>query len=164
MMAREIKLAKIADYMEGQVEQLLRATVLKADGKLKEKSPVDLGRFRIGWQIGENASNSTPPPPGDYRGKETPPKGSNYIVGQEKLGNYYSIHNNLPYAEKLANAAPGSGSTTEKRYNPKRKVDNWETPGGGSSHQTDGPGWIDLIAKEMQQTVRSQYEKIKRQG
>lgn len=164
MMAREIKLAKIADYMEGQVEQLLRATVLKADGKLKEKSPVDLGRFRIGWQIGENASNSTPPPPGDYRGKETPPKGSNYIVGQEKLGNYYSIHNNLPYAEKLANAAPGSGLTTEKRYNPNRKVDNWETPGGGSSHQTDGPGWIDLIAKEMQQTVRSQYEKIKRQG
>ena len=164
MMAREIKLAKIADYMEGQVEQLLRVTVFETDGKLKEKSPVDLGRFRIGWQIGENASNSTPPPPGDYRGKETPPKGSNYIVGQEKLGNYYSIHNNLPYAEKLANAAPGSGLTTEKRYNPNRKVDNWETPGGGSSHQTDGPGWIDLIAKEMQQTVRSQYEKIKRQG
>ena len=136
MMAREIKLAKIADYMEGQVEQLLRATVLKADGKLKEESPVDLGRFRIGWQIGENASNSTPPPPGDYRGKEAPPKGSNYIVGQEKLGNYYSIHNNLPYAEPLAN---------------------------GHSPQADA-GWIDLIAKEMQQTVRSQYEKIKRQG
>ena len=136
MMAREIKLAKIADYMEGQVEQLLRATVLKADGKLKEESPVDLGRFRIGWQIGENASNSTPPPPGDYRGKEAPPKGYNYIVGQEKLGNYYSIHNNLPYAEPLAN---------------------------GHSPQADA-GWIDLIAKEMQQTVRSQYEKIKRQG
>ena len=164
MMAREIKLAKIADYMEGQVEQLLRQTVFTTDRKLKEQSPVDLGRFRIGWQIGENASNSTPPPPGDYRGKETPPKGYNYIVGQEKLGNYYSIHNNLPYAEKLANAAPGEGKATERRYNPNRKVENWETPGGGSSHQTDGPGWIDLIGKEMQSYVRSQYEKIKRQG
>jgi len=163
-MAREIKLAKIADYMEGQVEQLLRQTVFTTDRKLKEQSPVDLGRFRIGWQIGENASNSTPPPPGDYRGKETPPKGYNYIVGQEKLGNYYSIHNNLPYAEKLANAAPGEGKATERRYNPNRKVENWETPGGGSSHQTDGPGWIDLIGKEMQSYVRSQYEKIKRQG
>ena len=163
-MAREIKLAKIADYMEGQVEQLLRQTVFTTDRKLKEQSPVDLGRFRIGWQIGENASNSTPPPPGDYRGKETPPKGYNYIVGQEKLGNYYSIHNNLPYAEKLANAAPGEGKATERRYNPNRKVENWETPGGGSSHQTNGPGWIDLIGKEMQSYVRSQYEKIKRQG
>ena len=135
-MAREIKLSKIADYMEGQVEQLLRATVLTTDGKLKEKSPVDLGRFRIGWQIGENASNSTPPPPGDHRGKEAPPKGYNYIVGQEKLGNYYSIHNNLPYAELLAN---------------------------GYSPQADA-GWVDLIGKEMQAYVRSQYEKIKRQG
>ena len=164
MMAKEIKLAKIADYMEGQVEQLLRVTVLETDRKLKEASPVDLGRFRIGWQIGENSNNSTPPPPGDYRNKDAPPKGSNYIAGQEKLGNYYSIHNNLPYAEKLANAAPGSGKKKETRYNPKREVDNWKEPGGGSSHQTDGPGWIDLIAKEMQQTVRSQYEKIKRQG
>jgi hypothetical protein len=164
MMAKEIKLSQIGDYMEGQIEQLLRVTVLEADGKLKEKSPVDLGRFRIGWQIGENASNSTPPPPGDYRGKEAPPKGYNYIAGQEKLGNYYSIHNNLPYAEKLADAAPGSGLKTETRYNPKREVKNWETPGSGSSHQTNGPGWIDLIGKEMQAFVRSAYEQIKRQG
>lgn len=163
-MAKEIKLAKIADYMEGQVEQLLRVTVFETDRKLKEASPVDLGRFRIGWQIGENSNNSTPPRPGDYRNKDAPPKGSNYIAGQEKLGNYYSIHNNLPYAEKLANAAPGSGLKTETRYNPKREVKNWGTPGGGSSHQTNGPGWIDLIGKEMQAYVRSKYEKIKRQG
>ena len=136
MMAKEIKLAKIADYMEGQVEQLLRVTVFEADQKLKEKSPVDLGRFRIGWQIGENSNNSTPPPPGDYRGKDAPPKGSNYIAGQEKLGNYYSIHNNLPYAEPLANG-----------YSPQANA-----------------GWIDLIGKEMQAYVRSQYEKIKRQS
>lgn len=164
MMAKEIKLSQIADYMEGQVEQLLRSTVFKADQELKSQSPVDLGRFRIGWQIGENSNNSTPPPPGDYRGREAPPKGSNYIVGQEKLGNYYSIHNNLPYAEKLATAAPGSGLKKEIRSNPTREVDNWETPGGGSSHQTDGPGWIDLIAKEMQAFVRSSYEQIKRQS
>ena len=163
-MAREIKLSQIGDYMEDQVEQLLRATVLEADTKLKENSPVDTGRFRISWQVGENAANSKPAPKGDYEGTPAPLKGSNYRAGQEKLGNYYSIHNNLPYAEKLANAAPGSGLKTETRYNPKRKVKNWETPGGGSSHQTNGPGWIDLIGKQMQAYVRSQYEKIKRQG
>ena len=136
MMAKEIKLAKIADYMEGQVEQLLRETVLQTDTLLKQNSPVDTGRFRVSWQVGENNANSTPAPPGDYKGTAAPLKGSNYTAGQEKLGNYYSIHNNLPYAEPLAN---------------------------GHSPQADA-GWIDLIAKEMQQTVRSAYEQIKRQG
>lgn len=136
MMAREIKLAKIADYMEGQVELLLRNTVLETDSKLKLGSPVDTGRFRVSWQVGENANNSTPATPGDYKGTPAPLKGSNYQAGQEKLGNYYSIHNNLPYAEPLAN---------------------------GHSPQADA-GWIDLIGKEMQAYVRSQYEKIKRQG
>jgi len=136
MMAREIKLAKIADYMEGQIEQLLRVTVLETDSKLKKGSPVDTGRFRVSWQVGENANNSTPAPPGDYKGTPAPLKGSNYNAGQEKLGNYYSIHNNLPYAEPLAN---------------------------GHSPQADA-GWVDLIGKQMQAYVRSQYEKIKRQG
>lgn len=136
MMAKEIKLSQIGDHMEGQVEQLLRATVFEADGMLKEGSPVDTGRFRVSWQIGENSSNSTPAPPGDYKGKDAPPKGYNYIAGQEKLGNYYSIHNNLPYAEPLANG-----------YSPQASA-----------------GWIDLIGKEMQAFVRSSYEQIKRQG
>ena len=136
MMAKEIKLAKIADYMEGQIEQLLRVTVLETDSKLKQSSPVDTGRFKVSWQVGENANNSTPAPPGDYKGTPAPLKGSNYNAGQEKLGNYYSIHNNLPYAEPLAN---------------------------GHSPQADA-GWVDLIGKQMQAYVRSQYEKIKRQG
>ena len=135
-MAREIKLTQIAGYMEDQVEQLLRTTVLETDRKAKEGSPVDTGRFRISWQVGENAANSTPAPKGDYRGTSAPLKGSNYTAGQEKLGNYYSIHNNLPYAERLANG-----------YSPKADA-----------------GWVDLIGKQMQAYVRSQYEKIKRQG
>ena len=135
-MAREIKLSQIGDYMEDQVEQLLRVTVLETDRKAKEGSPVDTGRFRISWQVGENNANSTPAPKGNYRGTPAPLKGSNYQAGQEKLGNYYSIHNNLPYAERLANG-----------YSPKADA-----------------GWIDLIGKQMQAYVRSQYEKIKRQG
>ena len=135
-MAREIKLSQIANFMEGQVEQLLRTTVLETDRKAKEGSPVKTGRFRISWQVGENAANSTPAPKGDYKGTPAPLKGSNYQAGQEKLGNYYSIHNNLPYAERLANG-----------YSPKADA-----------------GWIDLIGKQMQAYVRSQYEKIKRQG
>ena len=135
-MAKEIKLTQIAGYMEDQVEQLLRVTVLETDSKLKKESPVDTGRFQISWQVGESNANSTPAPKGDYRGAPAPLKGSNYTAGQEKLGNYYSIHNNLEYAEALAN---------------------------GHSPQASA-GWIDLIGKEMQAFVRSAYEQIKRQG
>ena len=57
-MARTIKLAQIGSYMKGQVEQLLRATVLQTDTLLKQNSPVDTGRFRASWQIGENATGN----------------------------------------------------------------------------------------------------------
>jgi hypothetical protein len=71
----------------------------------------------------------------------------------------------LPYAEKLAIAPPGSGvNEEEKRYNPYRKVKNWASPGGGSSIQTDGPGWVQQIAKDIQGFVRVNAERIGRQS
>ena len=74
------------------------------------------------------------------------------------------ISNALPYAEKLADAAGGAGSKTVTRYDPKRKVRTWASPGKGSSIQTDGPGWLELIAKEMEGYARSEYERIKRKS
>jgi len=135
-MARVIKLDQISNFMEGQVEQLLRVVVLEADSRLKAESPVNTGRFRMNWAIGENVNSSENIPEGDYRGQPAPPKGLNYKPGNEKLGNFYSIHNNLPYAESLAD---------------------------GSSPQAKA-GWIDLIAKEMQSYARSEYERIKRKS
>jgi hypothetical protein len=56
-------------------------------------------------------------PPGDYRGQPVPPAASHGIQ-QERVGNVYSVHNNLPYAEKLATGAAGSGvNEEEKRSN-----------------------------------------------
>lgn len=149
MMAREIKLAKIADYMEGQVEQLLRITVFETDARLKEGSPVDTGRLRISWKVGENANNSAPAPPGDYRGTPAPLKGFNYTAGQEKLGNYYSIHNNLPYAEPVI-----YGTSLPRSWNGQWRVKDDQIV----------KSYPDLISKEMQAFVRSAYEQIKRQG
>ena len=161
-MAKEIRLDQIADHMEGQVEKLLRKTVLEADSRLKQASPVDLGRFRNSWAIGQNAAPFDGQEEGDYRNKQPQVIRANY--GTEKLGNYYSIHNNLPYAEKLAYAQGGSGKKEEKRYKPDRKVTNWGKPGQGSSHQTNGPGWIDLINNDLRDYVKAEYERIKRQS
>jgi hypothetical protein len=134
-MARTIRVGDIGDYCNQQMEKLLRATVLETDGLVKSKSPVDTGRFRLGWQVGENAAGSTPPPPGNYSGIP-PMQAYNYQAGQEKLGNIYSVHNNLPYAEPLAD---------------------------GSSKQAQ-PGWVQGIAKDVQTRVQTAAARIGRES
>ena len=49
-MARIIKLNQIADFMGGQVDQLVRAMTLEGERRLKEETPVDTGRLRNSWQ------------------------------------------------------------------------------------------------------------------
>jgi hypothetical protein len=60
----------------------------------------------------------------------------NYQAGQERLGNIYSVHNNLPYAEPLAN---------------------------GTSNQASA-GWIQGIAKDVQGRVITAAAKIGRES
>jgi hypothetical protein len=147
-MTRSIRIGDIGNYCEQQVEQLLRATVLEADRRLKERSPVDTGRLRMSWQIGENSAGGTPAAPGNYRGMASPPVAINYQAGQERLGNVYSIHNNLPYAEPVV---MGTGLPP-----------SW----GGVYRTRQGtvPGFPDLVAREVQRFVRTGWEAIKRRG
>ena len=131
-MARAIRVDQIGEYVQGRLEQLLRVTVLETDARLKDESPVKTGRFKGGWAIGQNAAPYQGPPPGDYGSSNPPPKAVNYVLGQEKLGNVYSVHNNLPYAEPLAN---------------------------GSSKQAND-GWVQGIAKDLQGFVRTNAARI----
>jgi len=132
-MAREIRLDQISDYLEGRMDQLLRVTVLETDKRLKLASPVDTGRFRASWQVGENAAPGGQAAPGSYG---SAPELTRIGYSQEKVGNIYSVHNNLPYAEPLAN---------------------------GSSDQAS-PGWVQGIAKDMQSFVLSNAAKIGKQS
>jgi hypothetical protein len=70
---RVIKLGDFGDYSKRQVEKLLEFAVLETDTLLKSTSPVDLGRFRLSWAIGQNATPFPGLPPGDYRGQPVPP-------------------------------------------------------------------------------------------
>ena len=63
-MARVIRLDQVGTYVEQQMEKLLRAAVLETDTLLKAASPVDLGRFRASWQVGENAAPGGQKPEG----------------------------------------------------------------------------------------------------
>ena len=143
-MARIIRIEDIGDYANNQMEKLLRAAVLETDSLLKQASPVDTGRFRASWQVGENSAGTydagpqqSPSNPG--RDKTSAPAGPMFPLRkmnyqQERIGNVYSVHNNLPYAESLAN---------------------------GSSKQT-APGWIQGIAKDVQGRVRIAADDIGR--
>ncbi len=132
-MARQIRLDQISDYVEGRMNELLRSTVLRTDQLVKSKSPVDTGRFKLSWQVGENAAPGKGKPPGNYSG-DAPIERIGY--SQEKIGNVYSVHNNLPYAEPLAN---------------------------GTSKQAS-PGWVQGIAKDMQTFVVKNAAKIGRES
>lgn len=132
-MARTIRLGQIGDYASEQMEKLLRAAVLETDSLLKQASPVDTGRFRASWQVGENAAPGGQVPEGRY-GSAPPLSRVNYQ--QEQLGNIYSVHNNLPYAEPLAN---------------------------GSSKQAP-PGWVQGVAKDVQGRVRIAAARIGQQS
>ena len=132
-MASTIRVGDIGDYAKRQFEQLLRAAVLETDNLAKNASPVDTGRFRASWQVGENAAPGGVKPEGSY--PSTPPI-DRLGYQQEKLGNVYSVHNNVSYAEFLAN---------------------------GSSPKAPA-GWVQGIAKDVQGRVRIAAERIGRQS
>ena len=124
-MSVEIPINGIGDFLESEVDKLLRVVVFEVDAAVKENTPVDTGRMAASWMIGENEANGEPKGPGKYT-SAGPAKGSNYQPGQEKVGNVYSIHNNLPYAEVICYTDHS------------KKAD---------------PGWFELIAKNTSKRV-----------
>ena len=146
-MARTIRVGDIGNYANNQMEKLLRAAVLETDSLLKQASPVDTGRFRASWQVGENSAGSydagpQQQPVNSGRSLTSPPakpmpplRKMNY--DRERIGNVYSVHNNLPYAEPLAN---------------------------GSSKQARPGGWVQGVAKDVQGRVRMAAAKIGRES
>jgi hypothetical protein len=144
-MPRTIAISGIGDYAGEQYEKLLRAAVLETDKRLKEASPVDTGRLRASWQIGENTASGGVKPPGKYPSVVLPPDRLNYQ--RERLGNIYSIHNNLPYVEPVLmgdNLPP-----------------SWKGAWRSKGNQIQR-GYPLVIAKDMQSWIKQQADKIGR--
>jgi hypothetical protein len=155
-MARTIRVGDIGDYANSQMEKLLRSAVLETELLLKMASPVDTGRFRASWATGENTAGSydggeQQPATGQYKDATSPPKDPSlerrisigYQSGQERIGNIYSVHNNLPYAERLATASTKDGRAWSKQAN---------------------AGWVQGIAKDVQGRVRIAAARIGRES
>lgn len=131
-MTRRIDLSQIGSFSQEKYEQLLRAVVFETDSRLKQESPVDTGRFRLSWAISEQGTPGYDAGPQDGPTAITPPRRLDYQV--ERAGGVYHIHNNLPYAEPLANG-----------------------------HSRRAPaGWTDRIAREMTAWARQTADAIGR--
>ena len=157
-MARRINLSQIGNFSQEKYEQLLREVVFETDRRLKEASPIDTGRLRLAWSIGENSTPGYDPGPQTSAVGITPPRRLNY--GAERAGNVYHIHNSLPYAEPVL-----YGTNLPPSWNGSwRSVSHSMRDG----KPVTGPppqikiGYPDLIAREMTDWARQAANQIGR--
>jgi len=131
-MARIIKITEIDQHVKRKYEKLITAAVAETYKSLVQKSPVDVGRFRASWAVGENDASFPGEPAGRaYYPAPNPNQPRKIGYQKERIGNVYGVYNNLPYAEKLETASLGKGSST----------------------QTNGPGWVRATAKRVQSII-----------
>ena len=106
----------IGDHCKATVNELIQETVLTLDRKIKLKSPVDTGRFRMSWQVGQDRADG---------GFGVGPVGlgvskiDRINYGKEKIGHTYWIHSNLPYSEPVAagtNLPPSWGGVYRSKW------------------------------------------------
>ena len=147
MTTRNTKLSQIGDYCEDQYNQLLRVTVIETDRRLKKASPTDSGRLRASWQIGENNASGGNKPEGEYPHIILPAERINYT--RERVGNVYSIHNNVPYAEPVL-----MGTNLPR---------SWQGRWRSKNDQIE-KGYPLVIEKDMTDFVRQNAERIGRQS
>ena len=131
-MATRIKITEVGQHVKGKYEKLITAAVAETYKSLVQKSPVDTGRFKISWAVGENDASFPGEPAGqDSYAAPNPNQPRKIGYQKERIGKVYSVYNNLPYAEKLETASLGKGSSV----------------------QTNGPGWVRATAKRVQSII-----------
>ena len=93
-MAREIPLDQIGNYMDGQIQQLVKVTTLEWEGRVKERTPVDTGILRLGWKRniepyrGEITNNVKYAEPVCYGTNLPPSWGSEYKTRQGTVAGF----------------------------------------------------------------------------
>ena len=103
-----IPVSKIGEVYKEDYETFLRLLILETDQAIKLNTPVDTGRMRQSWQVGQDGPKPGVSPEIPKGQKDSSVKDAKFIgFTNPTIGHDYSIHNNLPYAE--ANAGYASG-------------------------------------------------------
>ncbi len=86
--------AKLLERAGAKAEKIVRRTGLELFGSLVMKSPVDTGRFRSNWQVGDRQINVAT----DSRGSIA---NAAAVLDSMRLGAVIFLTNSLPYAYRL---------------------------------------------------------------
>jgi hypothetical protein len=91
-----IPLDKLAAKMQADLETVARKATLDLFRSVLLKSPVDTGRFRANWNVGETIDTSTTASTDEARGASEVAK-----VAALPVGGILYMANSLPYARRL---------------------------------------------------------------
>lgn len=94
-----LQLQEFVKKAGGNAEQVVRKVGIEITGSVIMKSPVDTGRFRANWVVGQGAIGQTTAAT-DQSGANTINKATAKIM-QFKLGETIWLTNSLPYARRL---------------------------------------------------------------
>ena len=103
-----IPVSKIGEVYKEDYERFLRNLIKEVDKAIKLNTPVDTGRMRQSWQVGQGGPQPGVHPKIPKGKKDHAVKKAKYIgFTSPTSGHDYSIHNNLPYAEANAGYVTG---------------------------------------------------------
>lgn len=96
------RFAKRIEKSNGKIEQFVKKLVVDIDKTLSERSPVDTGRFKANWIVGNGTyststtDNLSSEPFGEYDNQNA------FVINEIKVnGQTIYITNSLPYAKRL---------------------------------------------------------------
>lgn len=99
-------LRKFAEATNRTMTDTLQGTVLELATRMTIRSPVDTGRFRGNWQIGDGGPDTRTDSPFDKQPLGSPPAAATFTRWQDQMegvlpGTVIYITNSLPYARRL---------------------------------------------------------------
>jgi len=95
-----VDLTRWVEKAKGNVDKVLRETVVLASQQIVQRSPVDTGRFRANWQFSVGAPDLTTSERVDPSGSLTIARILGQVAGI-KAGPTVYLTNSLPYAYRL---------------------------------------------------------------
>lgn len=146
-----IPVSKIGEVYKEDYERFLRNLIKEVDKAIKLNTPVDTGRMRQSWQVGQDGPKPGVSPEISKGQKDASVKEAKFIgFTHPTIGHDYSIHNNLPYAE--ANAGYVSG------FPP-----SWGGQFRSRNNQVKA-GWLEQIKKDLQTEAPKLWDAVQKRS
>ena len=146
-----IPVSKIGEVYKKDYETFLRLLILETDQAIKLNTPVDTGRMRQSWQVGQDGPKSGVSPEIQKGQKDASVKEAKFIgFTHPTIGHDYSIHNNLPYAEANAGYVTGFPPSWGGQFRSKKNQVKF--------------GWLEQIKKDLQTEAPKLWDAVQKRS